>query len=97
MGGDIGVDSQPGAGSAFWFTVTLQKSADSTHLPQEMTHQSAEALLKTHFAGCKVLLAEDEPVNQRFPAACWKMPDFRLIWPKMVSKPSRWPVKTATT
>lgn len=64
MGGDIGVDSQPGAGSAFWFTVTLQKSADSTHLPQEMTHQSAEALLKTHFAGCKVLLAEDEPVNQ---------------------------------
>ena len=29
-----------------------------------MTHQSAEALLKTHFAGCKVLLAEDEPVNQ---------------------------------
>jgi signal transduction histidine kinase/ActR/RegA family two-component response regulator/HAMP domain-containing protein len=64
MGGDIGVDSQPGVGSNFWFTVLLGKSSDVFLPTQAMAGGSAEILLKTQFSGTRILLAEDEPINQ---------------------------------
>ena len=63
MGGDAGVVSTPGQGSLFWFTVTLKKGlpaeGDSVNFVGE-----PEALLKQGYAGVRVLLVEDEPVNQ---------------------------------
>ena len=64
MGGDIGVNSQPNAGSTFWLTVRLRKSADAVPPAPTFSGDSAERRLRTEFANARILLAEDEPVNQ---------------------------------
>ena len=65
MGGRIGVDSSPGAGSRFWFEVPLKKRAADTAsaLPRALT-LSAEQRLQAAYAGSRILLAEDEPVSR---------------------------------
>ena len=63
MGGGVGVDSMQGVGSTFWFTARLKKSAHAA--PDEIVQSgSAEALLLEHYRGRRVLLAEDEFINQ---------------------------------
>ncbi len=64
MGGAIGVDSSPGQGSTFWFTVRVGQAEDAVPPAPTFTRGSAEAHLQTEFAGARVLLAEDEPINQ---------------------------------
>ena len=64
MGGSIGIESTVGQGSTFWFTVSLKKSSDADTLAPTIAEQSAEVQLKAHHAGARILLAEDEPINQ---------------------------------
>jgi CheY-like chemotaxis protein len=68
MGGDAGAHSTPGAGSSFWFTLRLPKAdiGEATTEPARVT--DAEAELRARFAGKRVLLAEDEPINQEITA-----------------------------
>ena len=64
MGGDVGVSSQSGGGSRFWFTARLKPSDEgidaltSTHagLPLQAVQET--------LAGRHLLIVEDEPINR---------------------------------
>jgi PAS domain S-box-containing protein len=64
MDGEIGVESNPGQGSTFWFTVRLDKSTDAVLPAPTITGKTTVERLLDEYRGTRILLAEDEPINQ---------------------------------
>lgn len=64
MGGDAGVDSTPGVGSRFWLSVKLKKGETMPTELHDTATKLADIVLARDFAGCRILLAEDEPINR---------------------------------
>jgi PAS domain S-box-containing protein len=63
MGGDASAESVQGQGSTFWFTARLQR-AHGTPPARTLPADEAEAELRQHHAGARLLLAEDDEINQ---------------------------------
>jgi signal transduction histidine kinase/ActR/RegA family two-component response regulator len=64
MAGEVGVTSQPGEGSTFWFSAHFGKATASSESELIVDDESLESRLKNRFVGTRILLAEDEPINQ---------------------------------
>ena len=67
MNGEVGVESQVGAGSTFWFEVSLKKTVAPPAAAESVPASAGDAATAAH-----VLLAEDDVVNQMVVAELLK-------------------------
>ncbi len=64
MDGDTGVISEAGAGCNFWFTARLEAARTSPPRGETGSDQGIEARLRQNSERVRILLAEDNPINQ---------------------------------
>jgi CheY-like chemotaxis protein len=69
MGGEAGVESVVGSGSTFWFTAWLGRGQPHDAIENTRNQASAEQQLRQRHEGVRVLLAEDNEVNQEVAIA----------------------------
>ena len=63
MGGETGLESEPGVGSTFWLTARL-KVGTATISEESPALSAPERSIRRHHAGARILLVEDDLMNQ---------------------------------
>ncbi len=69
MHGQVGVESKPGQGSRFWFVVPVEPAVLRPEVEPALSPSQIARKLQQQFGGTRVLLAEDNPVNQEVAVA----------------------------
>ncbi|MBE7941753.1 PAS domain S-box protein [Ramlibacter aquaticus] len=78
MGGDVGVRSMPGLGSAFWFTAWLGRGLAEQGDVRSDGAGHADALLRERHPGARVLLVEDDAANAEVTVALLEQAGLRV-------------------
>ena len=69
MGGETGVESEPGKGSRFWISARFGKCHNVGVYIHSLAHDDSEERLRAAHDGSRILLVEDDPINQEVALA----------------------------
>lgn len=64
MGGDVGVESEPGIGSTFWFSARLKRVDSDLSMITADENIDDEDRLRSQYKGARILLVEDNAINR---------------------------------
>ncbi|MBF0632363.1 MAG: response regulator [Magnetococcales bacterium] len=78
MDGELQVESTPGQGSSFWFTARFGKQRAGDRKAISMQPTRRKSISNSDFRGRRILLVEDNHLNQEVAAAMFEMFGFQV-------------------